>query len=70
FTEAFNRVDGAVMAKQSFETLQIKTLFYTHMAKLKPDYIAQVSDDSRAALVDAVAEAFQPLTHTLVIQAR
>jgi lysophospholipase L1-like esterase len=70
FSDAFAGVDAAVMAKQTYETLQIKSLFYTPAAKADPDGIAALSDQVRAPLVDAIAKSFVPVTHTIRIEAR
>ena len=68
FSAAFARVDEAVLAKQNYETLQIKSLFYTPAAKADPDRIAAISDEVREPLVDAIAKAFVPVTHTIRIE--
>jgi hypothetical protein len=68
FSEAFARVDNAVFAKQNYETLQIKSLFYTPAARADPDGIAALSDKLRETLVDAITKAFVPVTHTLRIE--
>jgi hypothetical protein len=70
FSAAFARVDAAVYAKQNYETIQIKSLFYTPAAKADPDGIAALSDHVRAPLVDAIAKSFVPVTHTIRIEAR
>jgi lysophospholipase L1-like esterase len=70
FSEAFNRVDNAVYAKQNYETVQIKSLFHTPAAMADPDGIAALSDKVREPLVDAVAKAFVPVTHTIQIEAQ
>jgi lysophospholipase L1-like esterase len=70
FSAAFARVDAAVYAKQNYETIQIKSLFYTPAAKADPDGIAALSDQVRAPLVDAIARSFVPVTHTIRIEAR
>ncbi len=68
FSAAFGTVDDAVLAKQTYETLQIKSLFYTPAAKADPDRIATISDEVREPLVDAIAKAFVPVTHTIRIE--
>jgi lysophospholipase L1-like esterase len=68
FSAAFARVDEAVLAKQNYETLQIKSLFYIPAAKADPDRIAAISDEVRDPLVDAIAKAFVPVTHTIRIE--
>jgi lysophospholipase L1-like esterase len=68
FSDAFTRVSEAVFAKQNYETLQIKSLFYTPAAKADPDRIATISDEVREPLVDAIAKAFVPVTHIIRIE--
>jgi hypothetical protein len=68
FSAAFGKVDEAVLAKQNYETLQIKSLFYTPAAKADPDRIATISDEVREPLVDAITKAFVPVTHTIRIE--
>jgi hypothetical protein len=68
FSETFRKVDEAVLAKQTYETLQIKSLFYTPEAKADPDRIARISDEVHEPLVDAIAKAFMPVTHTIRIE--
>jgi hypothetical protein len=68
FSDAFTRVDAAVYAKQNYETIQIKNLFYTPDAKADPDAMAALTDKVRQPLVDAIATAFVPVTHTIRIQ--
>ena len=68
FSAAFGKLDDAVFAKQNYETMQIKSLFYTPAAKANPDRIATISDEVREPLVDAIAKAFVPVTHTIRIE--
>jgi lysophospholipase L1-like esterase len=69
FSDAFNRVDTAVKAKQEFETKQIKGNF--HGAEGKQDMEAAVkrTEAERAPLAAAVANAVVPVTHTIKIRA-
>ncbi len=68
FTDAFANVDNAVFAKQNYETMQIKRLFYTPAAKADPDGIAALTDKVREPLVDAIGKSFVPVTHTIKIE--
>ncbi len=68
FSDAFAKVDAAVYNKQNYETIQIKNLFYTPDAKADPDAMAALTDKVRQPLVDAIASAFVPVTHTIRIQ--
>jgi lysophospholipase L1-like esterase len=68
FSDAFAKVDAAVYNKQNYETIQIKNLFYTPDAKSNPEAMAALTDKVRQPLVDAIASAFVPVTHTIRIQ--
>jgi len=68
FTEAFARVDAAVIAKQNFETKQIKQLFHGPRAKTEMEDVVTESEKERQPLADAIKAAFVPVEHTLKIQ--
>ena len=68
FSDAFAKVDNAVFTKQNYETIQIKSLFYTPAAKADPDGIAALTDKVREPLVDAIGKSFVPVTHTIKIE--
>ncbi len=65
FSEAFDKVDRAVAAKQEFETRQIKQLFRSPAAKADMEGTAAGSEQERAQLVAAIKAAFVPVTHSL-----
>jgi len=69
FGAAFARVDAAVAAKQSYETLQVKKVF--HGAEGKADMAAAVkrTEIERTALAAAIQAAFTPVTHQLTLTA-
>ena len=69
FSDAFNRVDEAVKAKQDYETKQIKKIF--HGAEGKQDMEAAVkrTEAERAPLTEAIKTAMVPVMHTIRIQA-
>ncbi len=69
FSEAFNKVDAAVIAKQGYETKQIKQLFRSPEAKADMEAVATKSEAERAPLAAAIKTAFVPVTHTLKITA-
>ena len=69
FSEAFNKVDAAVIAKQQYETKQIKQLFRSPEAKTDMAGVAAKSEAERAPLAAAIKTAFVPVTHTIVIAA-
>lgn len=68
FSQAFARVDAAVLAKQSFETKQVKQVF--HGARGKQDFAAAVreTEAEREPLAAAVAAAKVPIEHQLSIR--
>jgi len=68
FSEAFDRVNQAVAAKQAYETRQVKEAF--HSAAAREDFAAVVArtEAERAPLAGAVVAAFRPVTHTIRIE--
>jgi lysophospholipase L1-like esterase len=76
FGEAFHRVDGAVIAKQSFETVMIKS-FITHIPRVTQAMAGDTESIAaleglrarmwarQAALAADVRKAFVPVRHTL-----
>ena len=68
FCEAFNRVDEAVAAKQAYETQQIKKAFHSKEAKADMDKVVADTEATRAPLAQAIADAMQPVRHTISIQ--
>jgi len=69
FSNAFIHVDVAVGEKQKYETRQIKELFHGAEGTADPEGTAAVTEKARQPLVEAVAKAFVPVTHTLQIEA-
>ncbi len=67
FTEAFNKVDEAVAAKQKFETTEIKKTFRSDAAKKDMEYTVAVAEAERAPLANAIKDSFHPVTHTIQI---
>lgn len=69
FSAAFARVDAAVAAKQSYETLQVKKVF--HGPEGKADLAAAVkrTEPERTALATAIQSAFVPVTHQISLTA-
>lgn len=67
FSEAFRKVDEAVLAKQVFETKQMKSVLH---GAAKDDLEAAVakSEAEHTALAAAVQAAFVPVRHTIVIK--
>ncbi len=70
FCEAFARVDAAVVAKQAYETKQIKQSFRSPEAKADMQAVADRTEMERAPLAAAIKAAFVPVTHTIKIEAQ
>jgi len=69
FSQAFAKVDAAVLLKQAYETKQVQAIF--HGAEGKADMEAAVirTEEERAPLAAAIADAFVPVTHAIRIEA-
>lgn len=65
FSENFVKVDAAVLAKQSYETKQIKQFFRSPEAKVNLDEVATKTEAEREPLVEAIKAAFVPVTHVI-----
>jgi lysophospholipase L1-like esterase len=68
FSEPFGKVDEAVAAKQAYETKQIKEVFHSQEAAADMEKAVAQTEAERAPLAQAVADAFKPVTHTIVIR--
>jgi lysophospholipase L1-like esterase len=68
FSEAFGKVDAAVLAKQAYETKQVKQVFHGKEGKADLEAAVRRTEAERAALVAAIQAAFVPVTHTLRIE--
>lgn len=68
FSEAFNKVDGAIAAKQTYETRQVKEIFHGNEGKTDMAAAVAKTEAERLPLVNAVQAAFVPVTHTLKIE--
>ncbi len=68
FSAAFEKVDAAVLAKQTYETTQVKKIFNGEPGK--KDFAKAVEDTEaeRKPLAQAVADSVKPVTHTLKIE--
>jgi hypothetical protein len=69
FGDAFAKVDSAVIAKQAFETKQIKQIFRGPGAKIDMEGVAAESEKERTRLAEAIQTAFMPVNHTIKIMA-
>ncbi len=65
FSEAFQQVDRAVAAKQSYETTQIKKIFHGPEGKADINAAVEKTEAQRAPLAAAVAAAVVPVMHTI-----
>lgn len=65
FSEAFQKVDEAVAAKQAYETKQIKGEFHGAAGKSNMEATVQRTEAEREPLAAAIREAFVPVEHTL-----
>jgi len=65
FSEAFQKVDQAVAAKQAYETRQIKQIFHGPEGRADADMAAALTEQVRNPLVRSIRQAFQPLRHTI-----
>ena len=69
FSDAFNKVDAAVAAKQNYETHQIKNMFHGPEFRAEPETIIALTEKFRTPLGTAIKTAFVPVTHTLKVTA-
>ncbi len=67
-SEAFNRVDAAVQAKQNYETRQIKDLFHGPEGRVDIAATAELTEKARAPLANAIWELMTPVAHTIKIE--
>ncbi|MCA9191728.1 MAG: SGNH/GDSL hydrolase family protein [Planctomycetales bacterium] len=67
FSEAFNRVDEAVYAKQAYETEQIKREFHGPEARKDIEKVVRDTEAKRTPLAAAIQSAMQPIEHELEI---
>ena len=70
FSEAFRQVDQAVLAKQTYETKQIKQIFRSAAAKADMEGTVAKTEEEHAPLAAAIKTAFVPVTHTIKIVAQ
>jgi lysophospholipase L1-like esterase len=70
FSEAFNKVDAAVAAKQAYETRQIKTLMHGDEGRADMEATVALTEKARQAYVEALAASMVPVTHTIRIAAQ
>ncbi len=67
FSDAFKKVDEAVLKKQQYETEQIKNQFHGRAGKADIEKTATETEAIRAPLAAAIATAMVPLSHTIKI---
>lgn len=69
FSEAFNRVDAAVAAKQNYETRQIKDLFHGPEGRADAEGTAALTEKVRGPLERKIVDAVMPVTHSISVMA-
>jgi len=69
FSGAFQKVDSAVAAKQSYETRQIKQIFHGPEGRQEPELAAALTEKVRAPLAEEIRKSFQPVKHTIRVVA-
>ncbi|TWU59027.1 hypothetical protein Poly51_18120 [Rubripirellula tenax] len=67
FTKPFAKVDGAVAAKQAYETEQIKRVFHGKEGREDIEAAVLRTEAIRQPLADAIVAAMQPVTHTITV---
>ncbi len=70
FSEAFNRVDTAVAAKQAYETRQVKDLMHGDEGRADMEATVALTEKARQFYVEALARARTPVTHSIKIIAQ
>lgn len=68
FSEAFKKVDDAVLKKQQYETKQIKERFHPKGPKPDFDAVEKETEAERAPLAAAIAAAVVPVTHVISVK--
>lgn len=69
FSDSFARVDSAVAKKQAYETIQVKKSFHSKEASENFAAVVESTEAERKPLADAIANAMQPVTHSIRIAA-
>lgn len=68
FDSAFAAVDAAVLAKQTYETQQIKKEFHSDLAKRDFKKVVEETEAIRKPLAEAVSRSVVPVEHRIVIE--
>lgn len=69
FSDAFRAVDEAVASKQEFETRQIKGEFHGDAGRTDMEGTVRRTETERESKVVAIKNAFQPVVHSIQVQA-
>jgi lysophospholipase L1-like esterase len=69
FSDAFNKVDNAVAAKQAYETRQVKDLFHGPEGRADMEETVDVTEKARTPFAAAIKTALVPVTHTITLTA-
>ena len=70
FTDAFNRVDAAVAAKEAYETRQVKMLMHGDEGQVDMETTVALTEKARQRYVDALAATLEPVRHSIKIAAQ
>lgn len=68
FSPYFEKVDAAVLAKQSYETKQVKQIFHGEAGKKDFAKAVEETELERKPLADAVKQAVVPVEHQIKIE--
>ncbi len=68
FSTAFEKIDAAVQAKQTFETKQVKQIFHGERGKKDFELAVKETEAERQPLADAIAQAVVPVDHSIKIE--
>jgi len=68
FSEPFRKVEAAVLAKQAYETKQIKQILHGAEGRADMDAAVKRTEEERTPLAVAIQAAFVPVIHTIRIE--
>jgi lysophospholipase L1-like esterase len=68
FCDAFDKVDNAVLAKQTYETPQVKSVFHSAEGKANLKKVIAETEAIREPLATAIANAMVPVQHSIQIR--
>ncbi len=68
FSPYFDKLDAAVLAKQTYETKQVKQIFHGEAGKNDFEKAVQDTEAERKPLADAIRQAMVPVEHQIKIE--